>query len=157
MKQEKGLVTLMEVSEVELIYKSKIKASKRPVITSAEDAHRLFKKYWNKNSIELVEEFYAMFLNRSNRVLGIYHLSTGGITGTVADPRLVFMTALKLSAVYIIIAHNHPSSNLKPSRADTELTVKINEGAKFLDIKLLDHLIINEGFCYYSFAEEGVL
>jgi DNA repair protein RadC len=89
-------------------------------------------------------------------VLGIYEVSTGGMTGTVADPKLIFAAALKGAACGIILAHNHPSNNLKPSISDEQLTTKIKEGGKLLDIKLLDHLIISsEG--YYSFADEGLL
>jgi DNA repair protein RadC len=97
-----------------------------------------------------------MFLNRANKVLGIYDVSTGGIAGTVADPRVIFAAALKANACAIIISHNHPSGNLKPSRQDEELTEKIKQGGQFLDIKLLDQVILTaEG--YYSFAYEGLL
>jgi len=144
------------VSEIELIYKSKSKASNRPLINSAKDAYDLFLKIWDHNKIELVEEFKALFLNRANKVLAFYPMSTGGITGTVADPRLVYIAALKVGACSIITAHNHPSGNLKPSRQDDELATKFKEAGRFLDIKLLDNLIISsEG--YFSFADEGVL
>lgn len=89
-------------------------------------------------------------------MLGIYEVSSGGITGTVADPKLIFVAALKASACGIIISHNHPSGNLKPSRPDEDLTAKIKQAGKFLDIQVLDHVIVtSEG--YYSFADEGVL
>lgn len=104
----------------------------------------------------MVEEFKVLFLNQANRVLAFYSVSTGGISGTVADPRLVFIEALKVGACSIITAHNHPSRNSKPSRYDDELTRKFKEAGKFLDIKLLDNLIISsEG--YFSFAEEGII
>ncbi len=90
------------------------------------------------------------------QVLGAYEVSTGGLTGTVADPRVIFVAALKANACAIIVSHNHLSGNLKPSRQDEELTEKIKSGGQFLEIKLLDHIIVcNEGF--YSFADEGVL
>jgi DNA repair protein RadC len=89
-------------------------------------------------------------------VLCIYNVSSGGITGTVADPRLIYTAALRVNAVSLILAHNHPSRSLKPSRADEELTQKIKGAGAFLDIKVLDHLLISsEG--YYSFADEGLL
>ncbi len=113
------------VAEVELIYKSKVKASERPKITSSKDAAELLMGLWNENKIDFVEQFKVLLLNRANRVLGIVDISSGGITGTVADPRLILMAALKANAVGIIISHNHPSSSLKPSRADEELTQKI--------------------------------
>ncbi len=150
------LELLNQIAEVELIYRSKVKASDRPKITRSNDAYELFMKYWDENKLEFVEQFKVMLLNKANRVLGICEISTGGISGTVADPKLIFMAALKSNASFIVIAHNHPSGNLKPSRQDEELTGKIKEGGKFLDLPLLDHLIItNEGF--FSFADEGLL
>jgi len=150
------LELLNQIAEVELIYRSKVKASDRPKITRSNDAYELFMKYWNENKLEFVEQFKVMLLNKANRVLGICEISTGGISGTVADPKLIFMAALKSNASFIVIAHNHPSGNLKPSRQDEELTGKIKEGGKFLDLPLLDHLIItDEGF--FSFADEGLL
>ncbi len=94
--------SLNKVSEIELSYRSKVKASERPTIKGSEDAHKIFMKYWDYNKIELVEQFSAMFLNRANKVLGIYQMSTEGLTGTVADPRLLFAAALKISAISII-------------------------------------------------------
>lgn len=102
------------------------------------------------------EAFMVMFLNRSNRVNHYEIVSSGGITGTVADPRLILKKALDYRAVALVLAHNHPSGSLRPSRQDEELTVKIKEAAKYFDIKILDHVIVSqEG--YYSFADEGIL
>jgi DNA repair protein RadC len=144
------------IAEVELVYKSKIKASERPAITCSKDAADLFMQLWNENKIDLVEEFKLLLLNRANRVLGIVNISSGGVTGTVADPKIIYMAAIKSNAVSIVMAHNHPSGNLKPSRADEELTQKIKNAGQFLDIKLLDHVIVSsEG--YLSFADEGLL
>ena len=145
-----------KVAEVELIYKSKVKASKRPKITSAKEAYQVLLKAWDENKIEFVEQFKVLFLNKANAVLGIYDVSTGGISGTVADPRVIFAAALKANCCAIIISHNHPSGTLKPSRQDEELTQKIKFAGQYLDIRLLDHVIVcNEGF--YSFADEGLL
>ena len=144
------------VAEVELVYKTKIKASERPKITSSKDSYNLLLQCWDMAKIELQEQFKVMLLNRSNKVLGIFEVSSGGITGTVADPKLIFMAALKASACGIIISHNHPSGNLKPSRPDEELTRKIKEAGRLLDIQVLDHVIVtSEG--YYSFADEGLI
>jgi DNA repair protein RadC len=88
--------------------------------------------------------------------LGIFEVSSGGITGTVADPKLIFVAALKSGACGLVLSHNHPSGNLQPSQADIELTKRIKEGGKLLDIQLLDHLIItSEGYC--SFSDEGII
>ncbi len=145
-----------EVAEVELIYKTKVKASNRPKVTSAKEAYEVLIKAWDENKIEFVEQFKVLFLNRANKVLGIYEVSTGGITGTVADPRVIFAAALKANCSSIMISHNHPSGNLQPSRQDQELTHKIKLAGDLLEIKLLDHLIVTpEG--YYSFANEGLL
>ena len=83
-------------------------------------------------------------------------ISEGGITGTVADPRIILKKALEEDAVSIILCHNHPSGNLLPSRADEELTQKIKEASRYFDIKVLDHIIVSEEG-YYSFADEGIL
>ncbi len=144
------------VAEVELVYKTTIKASERPKISSVKDCYKLLKELWNENTIEMQEEFKVLLLNRGNKVIGIYEASAGGITGTVADPRLILAAGIKSLSVSIILSHNHPSGNLKPSRADEELTQKIKVAASYHDIKVIDHMIItSEG--YYSFAEEGVL
>jgi DNA repair protein RadC len=98
-----------QVSEIELVYRSKIKASLRPCIHTAKDAEQIFRNAWSEEKIEFVEQFKALFLNRCNKVLAIYEVSTGGITATVVDPRLIFTAALKANATSIIMAHNHPS------------------------------------------------
>ncbi|MBL0136163.1 MAG: DNA repair protein RadC [Chitinophagaceae bacterium] len=102
------------------------------------------------------EVFAVIFLNRANRIIHFEIISRGGITGTVADPRIILKKALEEEAVSIILCHNHPSGNLKPSRADELLTQKIKEAALLLDMRVLDHIIVSE-MGYYSFADEGVL
>ena len=102
------------------------------------------------------EVFVVVFLNRANRINHYEIISEGGITGTVADPRIILRKALEEDAVSIILCHNHPSGNLLPSRADEELTHKIKEASKYFDIKVLDHIIVSEEG-YYSFADEGIL
>jgi DNA repair protein RadC len=102
------------------------------------------------------EVFAVLFLNRSNKINHFQIISEGGITGTVADPRIIVKKALEEDAVSIILCHNHPSGSLKPSKADEELTFKIKEAAKYFDIKVLDHLIVSDDG-YYSFADEGIL
>lgn len=102
------------------------------------------------------EVFVVVFLNRANKINHYEIISEGGITGTVADPRIILRKALEEDAVSIILCHNHPSGNLLPSRADEELTQKIKEAARYFDIKVLDHIIVSEEG-YYSFADEGIL
>lgn len=158
MEKKFSLAELNNVSEIEIVYKRKVacKVSERPQISTSSDGYEVFLHYWNDGKIELLEEFKVLFLNRSNRVLQLFPVSIGGLTGTVADPRLILAAAIKLTACSMILAHNHPSGNLKPSRADEELTLKIKEAARYHDIKVLDHLIISaEG--YFSFADEGLL
>jgi len=145
-----------QVAEIELIYKSKVKPSERPQVNTSRDGYNVFLKSWDENKIELVEEFKILLLNRNNKVLAIYELSTGGISGTIADPRLVFTAALKANAVSIVLCHNHPSGNLRPSKQDEDLTQKFKCAGQFLDIKVLDHIIITAE-SYYSFADEGLL
>lgn len=156
MEQVMNKEALMKVAEVELVYKSKVKASQRPYISSSSDAATLLKSLWEDGKMDLVEQFKVLYLNRANRVLALYPISSGGITGTVADPRLIFATALKINAVSIILCHNHPSGSLKPSLADQELTQKIKNAGGFLDIKVLDHLVVSSDG-YFSFADEGLL
>ncbi len=100
------------------------------------------------------EEFWVLYLNNSNKVLSKDQISKGGITATLVDVRLLYKRALELSAVAIILCHNHPSGKLNPSKADKQLTQKIKEGGTSLDIKLLDHIIITEK-SYFSFADNG--
>ncbi|WP_430613145.1 JAB domain-containing protein [Flavobacterium sp. JP2137] len=143
-------------SEVELIYKSKVKASQRPQISSSDKAYQIALKAWDNNKIELLEQFKVLILSNSNKVLGVLEVSSGGITATVVDIRIIFSALLKAHATAFILLHNHPSGNLTPSEADKQITRKIKEASKILDISLLDHLIItSEG--YYSFADQGAL
>lgn len=102
------------------------------------------------------EVFAVLFLNRANKINHFEIISEGGITGTVADPRVILRKALEEDAVNIILCHNHPSGSLKPSRADEQLTAKIKEAARLLDIAVIDHIIVSETG-YYSFADEGLL
>ncbi len=145
-----------KVAEVELVYKTKVKASDRPLIKTSKDCYQTFLKVWDENKMEMQEEFKVLLINRANRVTGVYEASTGGITGTVADPRLILAAAIKGLAVGIVLGHNHPSGNLKPSLADEQLTAKIKTAASYHDIRVLDHIIVTPD-AYYSFADEGLL
>ena len=148
--------SLYKIAEVALVYKSRIRASERPKITKSDEAYAVLVQQWDDNKIDFIEEFKVLLLNRGNRVLGIVNISTGGITGTVADPRLIFVAALKANATGILLSHNHPSGNLQPSKEDQNLTGKIKEAGDFLDIKVLDHLIVSRNG-YYPFADNGLI
>jgi DNA repair protein RadC len=144
------------IAEVQLIYKTNIKPSDRPKITSSKDSYELIKQIWNSDTIELREEMKVLLLNRWHRVLGVYTISTGGVSGTVADPKLIFTAALKSNSSAIILCHNHPSGNTQPSESDIKLTRKCKEIGNLLEVKLLDHIIITAD-AYYSFSDEGML
>jgi len=146
----------VQVSEVQLSYKPTLKCSEMQKITSSADTYNVLLTSWDEGQIDFVEQFKIILLNRANKVLGILEISSGGIAGTVADPKVIFGAALKGCASSIILAHNHPSGNLKPSQSDINLTQKIAGGGGLLDIQVLDHMIISsEGFL--SFADEGFL
>ena len=125
----------------------------RPALKDSKDVAQYMQAILKDHNNEL---FGVIYLNQANRVNDFEIVSQGGITGTVADPRLILKKALEKNAVSLILCHNHPSGSLKPSRADQELTTKIKEAAKYFDIKVLDHLIVSEEG-YYSFADEGLL
>jgi len=147
---------LRVVAEIELIYKTKVKASERPVISSSKTVYEVLLNSWDRGQIELREEFKILLLNNSNKVLGLYEVSKGGITGTIVDKRLIFAAALKANACALVLAHNHPSGSLIPSAVDKDITRGIREAGQTLGIKVLDHLIVTTNG-YYSFADEGLL
>ena len=147
---------LFKVAEVQVMYQPIRNPQKVPQIARSSDAYSIFMEHWNANHISLFEEFKMLLLNRSNRVLGIFNVSSGGVSGTVVDAKLIFAPALKCLACGLILAHSHPSGVLMPSTPDIQLTKKLKSAGEFLDITILDHMIITpEG--YYSFADEGAL
>jgi DNA repair protein RadC len=145
-----------QVSEVELVYKRQVPFSRLPKIKSSSDSYALFLSHWDENKIQLIEQFKILLLNRANTVLAISDISTGGMTGTVVDPKIILATAIKMNATAIILAHNHPGGNLIPSQADLMLTRKIKEAAAFHDLLIFDHIIVTSDG-YYSFADDGTL
>jgi DNA repair protein RadC len=144
------------VREITVSYSYKAKPSELPQVTSSEAAFRLFLESWDKNKIEFIEQFKMILLNRTNRVLGLVELSTGGTGGTIVDKRVMFAAAIKGNARGIILAHNHPSGSLKPSKEDKSITEGIVAAGKILEVPVLDHLIITP-YGYYSFANERLL
>jgi len=147
---------LFKVAEVQLSYKPHFKAQERPQISSSRQAYDLLIANWDIELINFIEQAKMILLNRNNRVLGIINLSTGGGGSTVMDMRVIFATALKATATSIIVAHNHPSGNLRPSNEDIRLTKKLKEAGKLLEIEVHDHLIVSDSG-YYSMAEEGLV
>lgn len=126
--------TLLEVAEIQLTYRSKVKASLRPKITSSKDCENILRQYWDEDKIDFIEEFKVILLNRANKPIGLYEVSNGSTTHTVVDPRLVFVAAIKANACAIILSHNHPSGNLTPSQADIDLTKKMKEAGKYASL-----------------------
>lgn len=128
-------------------------ALEKTVVRSSKDIAKYLQTHLKDYNYEI---FAVVFLNRANKINHFEIISKGGITGTVADPRIILKRALEEDATSMVLCHNHPSGNLRPSRADEELTKKIKEAAAYFDIKIIDHIIVSEeGF--YSFADDGIL
>lgn len=146
----------LKVSEVELVYLSKVKPSERPRITNSHYAYEVLLNTWDMNKIELVEQFKIVLLNSNNGCLGVSAISMGGISSCIVDKRIIFATALKANAVGLILAHNHPSGNLNPSKIDIDLTAQIAECGKLFEINVLDHIIVTKnGFS--SMADNALM
>ncbi|GAA3939405.1 RadC family protein [Hymenobacter algoricola] len=128
-------------------------AAARVTITCSRDIYELVRPHLQDLPHE---EFWVILLNRANVVMRKASISSGGVAGTVADPKLIFKEALEQLASSVILVHNHPSGNRSPSAADIALTRKLKDGGQFLDLPILDHLIYTD-LGYYSFADEGIL
>ena len=146
----------MQVAEIQLTYKSKVKAADRPQVSSSMEAYWVLESNWS-DQMSLLEEFNILLLDQSNRALGMYCVSKGGMTSTTVDLRVVFAAALKARAASIVLAHNHPSGQLRPSHEDLELTNKIVKAGDLLSIIVQDHLILTPEGQYYSFADECLI
>ena len=145
------------IAEIKLTYASKVAAKDRPKIANSSDAARILNEIWDQNIIELQEQFIMLILNRGHRVLGRIVLSNGSTNGTIVDTKYITVTIARTNASAIILAHNHPSGQLKPSECDIRLTKKIKEICRLLDTTLLDHIIVTPYDGFYSFADEGLL
>lgn len=128
-------------------------ANELPQISSSEHAFQILAPLLSDLHHE---EFWLLLLNRANKVIGKENLSKGGVAGTVVDPKMVFNIATRKLASAIVLSHNHPSGNLRPSEADKQLTRKLVEAGKVLDLPILDHIIIGHN-AYYSFKDEGLI
>jgi DNA repair protein RadC len=125
-------------------------------VNSPESAAAICRRCFEADIIDWREEFIVIALNKNNKVIGFYKISSGGVSGTVSDPKVIFQFALLCNASRLILSHNHPSGALEASRSDRDITDKLVSGGKMLDIEILDHIIItSEG--YRSFSEEGWL
>lgn len=146
-----------KVNEIKISYCEKLGIIQSEPIKSSEKVAKLLYETWDKNTIGLHETFKVLLLNNANKVKGTFQASTGGITGTLVDVRILFAVVLKTLSVGIILAHNHPSGTLKASGADIDLTNKIKKAAELFDIQLLDHIILLPDGNYFSFADNGML
>lgn len=143
-----------QLAEISITYKTTVKPSERQKIKTSAEAYNIIKQVYDPDTIEHHEQFFVVLLNRANHVLGFSRLSQGGTSGTVVDVRIVFQLALKTNACGIILSHNHPSGQLRPSEQDLSITRKIKEAAKLFDIAVLDHVIMTSEN-YYSLADNG--
>jgi DNA repair protein RadC len=144
-----------EISELTVIYRRS--KDLRIKVTSAEDAVEFARKtFFSTDVIAYCEKFFVLFIDHANQIYAWKELSSGGLSGTVVDPRLIFQTALLCHASGIIMMHNHPSDNIQPSESDKNLTLKIVAGGRILEIRVLDHIILTLNG-YFSFADEGLL
>jgi len=149
MKQYKELLP-------EITLKYKTGEQKKAKIANSQDCYDVLKEFFDQDTIELNESFIVLFLNRNNKTIGWLKVSQGGINGTVVDVRLILATALKCIASSVILAHNHPSGNTKPSQDDINLTNKVIKAGEIMDIRVLDHLIITDKE-FYSMADENLI
>lgn len=143
-----------QVSEIQVSYSANIIGKEK--VSNSKDLFNIVHNQWNIDTIEMYEEVKILLLNRANKVLGIYALSKGGLSSSVVDIRIILSIALKALASSIILIHNHPSGNLKPSKSDIDITKKLKSACELLDIVLLDHLIVTKGD-YFSFADDGLI
>ena len=151
-----GYLQQGEIPEVKLRLNRSSRKKLSGNISDSKDVAEFIRKIYKRGEIELQEQFIVLYLDRANHVIGYYRHTKGSISGTITDVRIILAAALKSASTSIIIAHNHPSGNLKPSEADIQLTQKIKESANTMDISVLDHLIITKDG-YYSFADEGLV
>lgn len=149
---------IWSVGEVALTYKRKSVKGSDFKIKGARDVRDFILERWDDpGSIDVKEKFYAMFLNRSNRVMSLLKVSEGGISGTTVDIRHIAVTALLMMASSVIVVHNHPSGNLKPSEGDMKITHKMKNAFLLIDIELLDHVILTSSGEYSSMADDGII
>ncbi len=149
------------LASVEFLNEIKVQYERKPVkigkgtIKRSEDVIPILKEIYDLDRITYQEEVVVLMFDFSQKLIGYFKLSSGGLTSTIVDTRLLFSVALKSLATGVILSHNHPSGNLKPSEQDKSLTDRIKQASRLLDINFLDHIIVTPEFKYYSFADEG--
>lgn len=144
-----------KVCEVSISYRTKIKPSERIRLACAESIYKLLiRDVFTPDIIEYKEYFKVLLLDNGCKLLGVHTVSEGGLTGTFVDVRNVLQASILSNARYIVLCHNHPSGECKPSLADDQMTQKIKSACNLLDIKVLDHIIVSSE-TYYSYADEG--
>ena len=148
--------TSPSLAEVKLSYKTEKPINTFPQVTSPDEAVDILREVWDKGHIQLKEEFVVLLLNNSKRCIGWTKISLGGSSATIVDPSAVFQVALLASATSIIVAHNHPSGNLDPSKSDKNLTGRIKKSGDMLGITLEDHIILTADD-YLSMRAKGIL
>lgn len=151
-----GYNELMQVCEVKLTYKPKVKRSELPKIGCSDDVKELMNGLFDELTVDYRETFCVAYLNTAYRVTGVSRLFEGGMDSVNVDIRILMQHILLSNARAIVIAHNHPSGNRRPSVEDDKLTQKVKDACNFFNIKLLDHVIIADGD-YYSYCDEGRL
>ncbi len=144
---------LTTVAEIQVSYQPAGKPIHK--ISSSKDAYDILMNYYPHKTIHLKEHFVVLYLNNANKVMGVYRLSEGGMTATVADIRIVLGIALKVAARGLIISHNHPSGEIQPSGADKAITKKLKDACLLMDLTLCDHIIVSGNGDYYSFCDSG--
>jgi DNA repair protein RadC len=145
------------VQELEINYTPSHTILCREKIKDSKTAYDMLKRLYNPKTIACQEEFIVLYLNNANVPLASFRLSKGGLSSSVADIRLIFSVALKCLATGIILSHNHPSGRMVPSTQDKQLTRRIREVGKIMDIVVLDHIILSPFLGqYYSFEDEGL-
>lgn len=144
-----------KVAEMSIVYNEIVKPADRPRITGSSDAAEVLRPLM-ASDMQIRELFHALYLNRLNRVVAAYKIGVGGVAGTVADLKLIYFGAIHHLASGIVLCHNHPSGNPRPSQADIQLTRKAREAGKLFEIMVLDHIILTSDG-YFSFADEGMM
>ena len=142
------------VSEVALSYKNRVPYNQRQKVITSHSAYEVLTNIFPADTIDFRETFIVLYLNRAQQVLGYSIVAEGGTTSVAVDVKMIIQTALLANASAIIIAHNHPSGNLRPSIEDNRLTQRVAEAAKLFDIKVLDHLIVTSE-TFYSYSDNG--
>ena len=144
------------LAELKAVYRSRTRITERKQIREPQEVAEYLRIIWNKDTLELAEDFIVLCLNANHQVIGWVKVASGGMTFSQVDPRLVFAVALQTASAALILAHNHPSGNVKPSDEDKQLTKRMRDAGVLLGIHVLDHIILTKQAAF-SFAESGLM